>query len=80
MTVSWFFLLLVIIGGSQAVFFRSSPTTRLVHVAEILRPTRSRRTPRKARSLVTHLKLNKRNRLTIGSISGWTGERKRRNK
>jgi exopolysaccharide production protein ExoQ len=35
MTVAWVFLLLVIVAGSQAVLFRSSPPTRLAYVGEI---------------------------------------------
>jgi O-antigen ligase len=35
MTVAWVFLLLVIVAGSQAVFFRRSPQTRLAHAGEI---------------------------------------------
>jgi exopolysaccharide production protein ExoQ len=34
-TVAWVFLLLVIVAGSQAVLFRSSPPTRLAYVGEI---------------------------------------------
>jgi O-antigen ligase len=47
MTVAWVFLLLVIVAGSQAVVFRSSPPTGLARVGEIA-TARSRRMPRRA--------------------------------
>ena len=41
MNVAWFFLLLVIVAGSQAVIFRSSPPTGLAHVGEITNDEKS---------------------------------------